>query len=132
MSSSNRTQEIFELLSGHYEVANGDPKHGFISLSFWLCKPMGNARVSLEDVRFQARLGNKSVDLFPERLDTAKNRLGMRLKVDALPNGWLGKCEIILGRSFRCFPFMGIPDITASLRPLIKSPAESTMPAVAT
>ncbi len=114
---SNRAFEILNYLTGYYDVVARDKERGYISFSFWLAKPMGNAQVSTEGLRFQARLGDKARDLFPVRFDVSGDRLGLRLKLDALPKNWVGDCEISFGRSYRCFPFKGISDISASFLP---------------
>jgi len=123
LSIHNRTQEVLELITGYYEVTSRDEERGYLSISFWLGKPMGNAEVSLEGLRCTARLGDKSRTLTPERLDVSGERvgkrhavLGMRLPINALPKSWVGECEITIG-NFRSFPFKGIPDISKSLKP---------------
>jgi hypothetical protein len=130
---SINTIEILELLTGHYEIAYREPKSGYMSLSFWLSKSCGNKQVSLDGLAVTAIKDGETRWLAIERLDThvmpkrghaEQPRLGMRLKLDALPEDWIGECEITFGRSFRCQPFKGIPDISGSLRPeSIKPPA---------
>jgi hypothetical protein len=126
LTARNRQQEVLEHLAGFYEIAYQDPKTGLMSISFWLTKPMGNIQIPLEDLVVQAVLRSEKRIVAPERLDThilpkrgqaEQSRLGMRLKLDALPEQWIGECEFSFGRSYRCFPFKGIPDISASLRP---------------
>lgn len=119
MTARKRFPSILELLSGYYEVGARDADRGYISLKLWLSKFAGNAEVPMEGMRFQARLGDKVLDLAPERLDVSGNRLGMRLKFDALPEPWVGECEIAIftKKSYRCFPFKGIVDISALLKP---------------
>ncbi|MCE9586523.1 hypothetical protein K8R04_04385 [Candidatus Uhrbacteria bacterium] len=117
MSTRNRTLDVLELLTGHYEVTARDTERAYISISFWLSKTMGNSQIPMEGLLITAKFGDKTRTLVPERLDVSRDRLGMRLAIDALPKKWLGECEITFGRSFRCFPFKGIPDISASLKP---------------
>ena len=125
--------EILEHLTGHYEVAFRDPKTGYMSLSFWLSKSCGNKQVPLDGLTVTAIKNGETRVLTVERLDThvmpkrghaEQPRLGMRLMLEALPGDWVGECEISFGRLFRCQPFKGIPDISASPRPeSIKPPA---------
>jgi hypothetical protein len=82
----NRSQEVLEFLTGYYEVTNRDEKLGFISLSLWLCKPMGSASVPMDGLRFTARKDGETREIKPERLDVSGDRaskknaiLGMRL-----------------------------------------------------
>lgn len=131
MSARNRSLEVLEYLTGHYEVISPELKRAYISLGFWLSKAQGNSDIRIEGMRFTARLGQKSIDLFPERLDVSRDRLGMRLKSDALPEGWLAECEITIsyGKQYRCYPFKGIPDISASLRPTSVRPSDQGLEA---
>lgn len=122
MSTRNRTQEALDLLSGHYEVTVSDKKRGLLCISFWLCKTLGKFPMPLEGLQISAKVGDKVVVLTPERLDTSGDRIGMRLKFDALPEDWIGEAEISFGRSYRSFPFKGIPDISASFRPESRPP----------
>jgi hypothetical protein len=135
LSARNRQQEVLDHLAGFYEIAHRDPKTGFMSISFWLTKVMGNAQIPTEGLQIVAiKAGEKRI-LFPERLDThvmpkrgqaEQPRLGLRLKLDALPENWIGECEFSFGRSYRCFSFKGIPDISASLiRPESSRPPSS-------
>ena len=136
MSSRNRQQEVLDHLAGSYEVAYQDPKSGLASISFWLAKPMNSAQVPLDGLVVHAILGNEKRVIVPERLDThtlakrpgvCEPRLGMRIQIDALPKGWIGECEFSFGRSYRCFPFKGIPDISGSLRPESMRPPPATL-----
>jgi hypothetical protein len=137
----NRSSEVLDHLAGFYEIAMRDQKSGLMSISFWLTKPMGNVQVPTDGILITAILGNEKKVLFPERLDTHESgtkrdncpyRLGMRLKYDALPEDWVGKCEISFGRSYRCFPFTGVVDISGSLRPeSVRPPAAQLQEAAA-
>lgn len=117
MTTRNRTLEVFKLLSGHYEVVVRDTDRGNVGLKFWLCKSLSDAQIPMDGVRFFARLGDKLYDFLPERLDVSHNRLGMRIKLDAIPEGWVGECEIVFAQVYRCFPFKGIVDISDALLP---------------
>lgn len=134
MSARNRQQEVLEHLAGYYEIAFRDPRLGLMSISFWLAKTFGNIQLSAEGLLIVAIKGNEKRILFPERLDThclpkrpdvCASRLGMRLKLEALPEDWVGNCEISFGRSHRAFPFRGVPDISASFRIKADPPMEA-------
>ena len=119
MTARKPSPSVLELLSGPYEVDARDADRGYILLKFWLVKFAVNAEIPMGGMRFQARFSNRVLDLVPERLDVFGNRLGMRLKCDALPETWLGECEIVISikKSYRCFPFKGDVDISSALLP---------------
>lgn len=118
MIAQNRTQEVLKLLSGHYEVVPvNDGESGSITLRFWLCRPVSDGLVSPEGLRFFARFNGKTYDFIPERLTVSRTQLGMRIRTDAVPQGWLGECEIVCAQTYRCFPFKGVVDITDALLP---------------
>ena len=106
-------------MSGYYEVGVRDANRGYLTLNIWLSKHMPNAEIPMEGMGFQARLGSKVLDLVPERLDVFGSRLGMRLKFDALPESWVGECQVLIStkKTYRCSPFKAIVDISDALLP---------------
>jgi len=116
--------EVLNHLVGTYEVTYEDPKNNVMSLSFWMSKSFGSRSVPMDDVEITAVMNNELKSIRADRLDTCmmgsnaypQFRLGMRLKHDALPDDWKGKCEIRFSRTIRCFPFSGIADISKHLR----------------
>jgi hypothetical protein len=117
LSNNNRSLETFSWLSGHYTVVHHDKASGMVSFRFRLCKQLGNAELPKQ--KMVASFRGKSVEFIPERLDVARDTLGMRfnLATAELPEAWIGECEFSFGKSFRCYPDRGPSDISSSLLP---------------